>query len=196
MSYRTIKRAFGETNLERKCRVLFGVCLGLLIFGAFLWVDRIGEKLVKQNTDQIGRDWAKMALFHLHWMRWETSEETETFLQEMTSDLLTENYEWTILSLGRDDVAWQCLPNAKTPESAEESRKLQELKARWEEKGADALPAPEPRLRREAEIAKELSHGRYGGNSPDFLRRVRRAARGARGWTSRNERRHCRSGNS
>ena len=73
----------------------------------------------------------------------------------MTSDLLTENYEWTILSLGRDDVAWQCLPNAKTPESVDENRLLQELKARWEKQGAAALTALEPTPARKAKVDEE-----------------------------------------
>ena len=31
MSYRSFKRVLGETSLERKCRILFGVSLLLLI---------------------------------------------------------------------------------------------------------------------------------------------------------------------
>ena len=90
MGYKTIKRAFGETNLERKCRLLFVVCLGLLIFGAFLWVDRIGERLVKQTSDQIGHDWVKVALLHLHWVRWATQETEEEYLESMLADLIPE----------------------------------------------------------------------------------------------------------
>lgn len=131
MSYRTFKRAFGETNLERKCRLLFGVCLGLLIFGAFLWVARIGERLVKQNTDQIGKDWVNMAVIHLHWMVWETDEKKEPFLQEITRDLLPKHYEWTTLSLDDDAVPWQHLPDGKPPESDEERQKLIILREKW-----------------------------------------------------------------
>lgn len=36
MSYRSLKRALRETNLERKCRILFGVCLFMLIAVSFL----------------------------------------------------------------------------------------------------------------------------------------------------------------
>ncbi len=133
MSYRTFKRAFGETNLERKCRLLFGVCLGLLIFGAFLWVDRIGEKLINQNTDQIGRDWVKVSLFHLHWMVWETDEKRRPLLQEMTSELLPESYKWTLLSLGPDELPWQYVPDAKGPENQAEQKLLGELREKWKE---------------------------------------------------------------
>ena len=50
MSYRGIKRVFGESRLERKIRVLFGICLLILIAGSFLWVNRITEDLIRQNT--------------------------------------------------------------------------------------------------------------------------------------------------
>lgn len=50
MSYRGIKRVLGESNLERKIRLWFGVCLLTLIGGSFWWVDRITEDLIHANT--------------------------------------------------------------------------------------------------------------------------------------------------
>ena len=49
MSYRGIKRVLGESSLERKIRVMFGICLLALIAGSFLWVNRITEDLIHQN---------------------------------------------------------------------------------------------------------------------------------------------------
>ena len=40
MSYRSLKRVLGETSLERKCRLLFGVCLFVLIFGFTVLIMR------------------------------------------------------------------------------------------------------------------------------------------------------------
>ena len=37
MSYRGIKRVLGESSLERKIRILFGICLLVLIAGAILY---------------------------------------------------------------------------------------------------------------------------------------------------------------
>ena len=34
--YRSLKRVLGESNLERKCRWLFGACVGGLIVVAFV----------------------------------------------------------------------------------------------------------------------------------------------------------------
>ena len=50
MSYRGIKRILGETSLERKTQILFAVCLLVLITVAFLWVSRITEQLIDDNT--------------------------------------------------------------------------------------------------------------------------------------------------
>jgi signal transduction histidine kinase len=50
MSYRGIKRVLGESNLERKIRLWFGVCLLTLIGGSFWWVNRITEDLIQSNT--------------------------------------------------------------------------------------------------------------------------------------------------
>ncbi len=50
MSYRGVKRVLGETNLERKCRWLFGMCLAVLIAGSFWWYGARTEQLVYDNT--------------------------------------------------------------------------------------------------------------------------------------------------
>ncbi len=50
VSYRGVKRVLGETNLERKCRWLFGMCLAVLIAGSFWWYGARTEQLVYDNT--------------------------------------------------------------------------------------------------------------------------------------------------
>jgi signal transduction histidine kinase len=50
MSYRSIKRVLGETRLERKCLILFGVCLFLLITASFwLYGKRTNAVIDEQN---------------------------------------------------------------------------------------------------------------------------------------------------
>src|SRR5687768_16831357 len=73
--YRTLKRALGETNIERKCRILFGVCLALLVFASFLGVERICQGLVEEVTHQAGTDAVDMALVYLHWHWWQSEPE-------------------------------------------------------------------------------------------------------------------------
>ena len=55
MSYRSIKRVLGETSLERKCRLLFGACLLLLITGSFWWYGGQIEQIVNEKYQSTGR---------------------------------------------------------------------------------------------------------------------------------------------
>lgn len=72
MSYRSIKRVLGETSLERKCRLLFGGCLLLLITIAFWGVDRITGRLVMKNTRSHGHDLIDIILIKKHMLFFET----------------------------------------------------------------------------------------------------------------------------
>jgi len=49
MSYQSIKRVLGESRLERKCLLLFGVCLLGLILASFLIYGNQTEKLVDET---------------------------------------------------------------------------------------------------------------------------------------------------
>ncbi len=77
MSYRSIKRVLGETSLERKCRLLFGACLLLLIGGAFWGVDRIADRLVMTTTRNHGHDLVDIIMIKVHSLFFETGEKAE-----------------------------------------------------------------------------------------------------------------------
>lgn len=133
MGYRSIKRALGETNLERKCRVLFGLCLGLLIGLTFWRVDVIGEKLVKDTIHQMGRDWANISLYRLHWRALETNEGFKERLEKFDQELLTEDYRWEILAAGPDEVPWMMLPEGRLPTSQEEIQLVERVQTKWKQ---------------------------------------------------------------
>ncbi len=71
MSYRTIKRVLGETNLERKCRWWFGLSLIILLTLSFTWYGRRTDTIVKDlNPKFIGPElvragWLEVHLTHL-----------------------------------------------------------------------------------------------------------------------------------
>ena len=87
MSYRGIKRVLGESNLERKCRWLFGVCLLGLVILAFWGVSRIAENLAERIMLSKGRERVRMALLDLHWEMWETDETKQAFRKQLSEDL-------------------------------------------------------------------------------------------------------------
>ncbi|MGA2798605.1 MAG: ATP-binding protein [Thermoguttaceae bacterium] len=55
MSYKSLKRALGETSLERKCRFLFGTCLFLLISASFWAYDILTERVVYEQNQIRGQ---------------------------------------------------------------------------------------------------------------------------------------------
>jgi len=66
MSYRTFKKALGETNLERKCRLLFGACLLPLIAGSFWWAGEKTNEIVIERNRFIGQALASSVLLEAH----------------------------------------------------------------------------------------------------------------------------------
>lgn len=55
MSYRSIKRVLGETSLERKCRLLFGACLFVLITASFWLYSFQTQGIVNEQNRITGR---------------------------------------------------------------------------------------------------------------------------------------------
>ncbi|MEM8944753.1 MAG: ATP-binding protein [Planctomycetota bacterium] len=66
MSYRTFKRTLGETNLERKCRWLFGACLFPLIAGSFWWYGSQTDKIVAKQNQPVGQAIVDTAMVLAH----------------------------------------------------------------------------------------------------------------------------------
>ncbi len=105
MGYRSLKKVLGETNIERKCRWLFGLCLFVLVFVAFGLVDYIGERLVLRNTYQNGHEWVRTFLFDKHWEVWETDTGLKAVQQTMSDELLGTRHEASVLTPDRALVA-------------------------------------------------------------------------------------------
>ena len=67
MSYRSIKRALGETSLERKCRFLFGACLLLLITASFWSYGILTERVVYEQNQIRGQLLVDRIMLIRHW---------------------------------------------------------------------------------------------------------------------------------
>ncbi len=114
MSYRSFKRVLGETNLERKCRTLFGVCLLILISGSFWWYGRQTESVVYRQNPIKGRLLVGTVLAFRHWevfkpdaparralvadelLRDEELHKNQ-LLQTLSAELQSQKYAWRIL---------------------------------------------------------------------------------------------------
>lgn len=109
MAYRSLKRVLGETSLERKCRLLFGTCLLLLIAAAFIWVDQVAEEPVfhalqqeRINTRQRGRAFAVMHMLKLHFVAWASDSDQKLLVEDIIRGLEDESYRAEIMSLEGD----------------------------------------------------------------------------------------------
>ena len=103
MSYRSIKRVLGETRLELKTLFLFGLCMCLLIAGAFLLVERAVVQLVTQNTRDKARTLIATQLLKAHLENWvgdpspQREVETAQLLELISNDLSQVNFPYAVL---------------------------------------------------------------------------------------------------
>ncbi len=134
MSYRGIKRILGESSLERKILILFGICLLLLIAGSFLWVSRVTEDVIRQNT----RDKAKglfgdfMLRTHLNNVMFkEDPDANQSSLRMLYDSISTEvkttQYDAQTIVLQNNVGRNEINPNLATEPN--EIRRLQEISA-------------------------------------------------------------------
>src|SRR5262245_33633449 len=124
--YRSLKRVLGESNLERKCRTLFGLCVASLIAVAFLWVDRISEGLIEETAQSKGRDRVRYVLFDLHWQVWTRRDDGQwpaRMVEEQNKDFAQDNSEARILSLD-DKQRDSSIKLSTVYPAAEEEREL------------------------------------------------------------------------
>ncbi|NLF09172.1 MAG: sensor histidine kinase, partial [Pirellulaceae bacterium] len=97
MSYRSIKRVLGETSLERKCRLLFGACLFVLITASFWWYGNQTEKMVYERNPNTGRLLVDQILYLRHWESLETNKDFQDVVRRLTKSLSKEQYKWTFI---------------------------------------------------------------------------------------------------
>ncbi|MGA2062048.1 MAG: ATP-binding protein [Thermoguttaceae bacterium] len=78
MSYKSLKRALGETSLERKCRFLFGACLLLLITASFWSYGILTERVVYEQNQIRGQLLVDRVMLIRHWEKLENMSEKES----------------------------------------------------------------------------------------------------------------------
>jgi hypothetical protein len=97
MSCRGVKRVLGETSPERKCRLLFGVCLLALITGSFFWYNGKIETQVRQANRRLGQGLVDAVLLRHHWSKLENDEQSQLIAQKMGDELKNQVYTWSFI---------------------------------------------------------------------------------------------------
>ena len=163
MSYRSFKRVLGETSLERKCRLLFGISLLILLTAAFWSAGWNAEQLVKEGPKRAGQFFVheKMQSYHYVWM--EQQEVNKPAARALYEALSSEDYEWDILVLDDSGINRDG-ENARTRTARGEKeieivQKLRDdLEAAFEVWGRDKLlPTSDDEDPVSAAVADELS---------------------------------------
>ncbi len=101
MSYRNIKRLLGETSLERKCRLLFGGGLLLLISGSFWIYARQTQKLIFVQNVDLARSLVASVIIEKHASRFERDYDEEPNIERMSLDLKPADFkeiQWALLT--------------------------------------------------------------------------------------------------
>ncbi|HXT61280.1 MAG TPA: ATP-binding protein [Pirellulales bacterium] len=106
MSYRSFKRHLGETHLERKLLVLFGVCLFALISASFWFYGSQTDSLVAKQNPAQGRLLVETILITTHWEKLDfigaqkrTSDWSDLYTS-LTAKLNNLDYEWRFIRPG------------------------------------------------------------------------------------------------
>jgi signal transduction histidine kinase len=97
MSYRTFKRALGETNLERKCRLLFGTGLLVLVSGSFWWYYTQTDEIVYDLNRFIGKALVNSAMMEAHNNALVTDELMQKANESLTDLLRSRDFNWDVL---------------------------------------------------------------------------------------------------
>lgn len=96
MAYRSLKRAFGETNLEKKCRRWFGVALFALIASSFWIAGWRTEGLVSLSNRQLGEALVGVALLEEHAKIYASAlpPERQHGVQQFIDDFRNRKFSW------------------------------------------------------------------------------------------------------
>ncbi len=99
MSYRSFKHVLGETHLERKTLVLFGICAMSLTAASFWIYGNQTEKLVYKQNRNKGRLLVEAIKLGVHWEVFETDARTQAtdLVRELSRELQNEDYTWSAI---------------------------------------------------------------------------------------------------
>lgn len=110
MSYRRFKRLLGETHLERKCRVMFGGALMLLITGSFSLFAQLNLRIVREQYRDRAQLLISQNLQMIHWQAFQgiDAPEVEPFVADLNEALKPDRlkeYNWKFVHRDYENAA-------------------------------------------------------------------------------------------
>ena len=171
--FRLVQRLFSSMSLERKCLLFFGSAFTLLMCGAFLVVQTLGNRLVQRTTQQRAQDLADAELLMLHsdarWAQTSSPEAIETnlpILSGLRAEMLPQNIEFQILGL-RDEIRYENLPPIEPPRDLAERRRLEALEKDFRSQLTLRLAEQQPDISKAIDLGENESMSMIGlGSMP------------------------------
>jgi len=129
MSYKFLKRILGEASLEQKLRVIFGICLLVLIVIPFYWVSQVSEDLIHSNMRVKASQLINLKLLQLHYsINADKKNELHTEFVKETADELSVSVKQFHLMHPNDQTATAFFDlHPITGQSEEEAQIIKEL---------------------------------------------------------------------
>ncbi|TVP99829.1 MAG: HAMP domain-containing protein [Planctomycetaceae bacterium] len=159
---RFIQNLFASTSLERKCLILFGSVIVVLMCAAFWVVQLVANGLVMERTRQIARDFSFEVTLRLHDQTLfrdafppEVYEERRAVLDELAKDLLNEDYVYTVMGLP-DPTPVKYLPEPTLPGSPWEEALLTDLREKFYQRLAERIAHERPGGRTSIDLVSSL----------------------------------------
>jgi two-component system, NarL family, sensor histidine kinase BarA len=165
---RLIQNLFASTSLERKCLLFFGSVIFVLMCTAFWVVQILANRLVKERTRQIARDYSFGVIERLHvdalYRDGVSSEAYETAresLSDIRENILNKDYRFQIMGLP-DAIKYQQLPPVAPPGSNEELLLLKSLETKFRQHLADRLRQDRPDIDRPLDLGQDSPMSQFG----------------------------------
>lgn len=155
-------------SLERKCLLFFGSAFTLLMCGAFLVVQTLGNRLVQRTTQQRAQDLADAEWLSLHnnalWAQY-SSDETITairpFLEGLREEMSAKNVDFEILGLD-DPVSYTDLPPITPPSDPVERELLESLEPQFRKQLARRIAEQKPDISHAIDLGENESMSMIG----------------------------------
>ena len=166
---RLFQNLFASASLERKCLIFFGSVVVFLMCIAFWVVQLLANRLVKEKTRQIARDYSFAAVERIHAdvifgsaLAPEVYEEKRATLDELANDLLNKDYHYKVLTLPNSGE-YQNLPMMDAmPESLEELELLKSLELEFRQHLTDRLSQGTNDIDRPLELGPDAPMSQFG----------------------------------
>ncbi|MEO1618063.1 MAG: two-component sensor histidine kinase, partial [Planctomycetota bacterium] len=165
--FRLVQGLFSSMSLERKCLLFFGSAFTILMCGAFLVVQTLGNRLVQRTTQQRARDLADWNFYQLHhqaqWLNSAPDELVEfnaSVLEDLRAELLPGKIEFDILGL-KDAASYVDLPLV-VPEDPSEQARLEALEPQFRQQLALRIEEQQPDVAKSIDLGENESMSMIG----------------------------------